>query len=93
MGQRDTLRHWRPGGNYEVEAEFSKKVREIVSQLAKVRNQMMETMCEKSLLDPDNRGVLVVETYKKDSYMIETTVSLDESVPYGQIHHKTVWES
>lgn len=93
MGQRDTLYYWWPRGEYEVEAAFSNEVREIISQLAKARAQQMETMCEKSLLDPDKRGVLVVETYKKDSYLIETNVSLDASVPYGQIHHKTVWES
>lgn len=67
------------------------ELRSFIEQVQKQQLALMEEMCEKSLLDPEQRGVLVVSTHPKDSYIVETVVSLSAEVPWGQIHYKTVW--
>lgn len=60
--------------------------RALVGESSRLRAQAIETMCERSLLDEEKRGVLVVD----DFHNMKTDVSLDDSVPFGQIHYKEV---
>lgn len=59
----------------EEEVRIRQAVRNHVNHLLMARAQLIESMCERSLLDPLQRGVMIDGD----------EVLLDERVPYGQI--------
>lgn len=55
--------------------------------LAEVQTRIVNDFCERSLSDPEKRGVLV----ESDAVAGTFHVSLDSSVPHGRIHYKAEW--
>lgn len=58
---------------------------DLVGASAQMRHAAIEEMCEKSLLDPEMRGVLVVDNMNE----MTTEVSLESSVPWGHVYYRS----
>lgn len=58
----------------------------VIEEVIQDRAEKEEMFCEMALTDPEQRGVLVIET-DPTSYSIE----LSKEVPYGQMHIRQLW--
>ncbi len=70
-----------PRGNREVESSIEKVIREASVAMLEERQRVIEEWCERSLTDPEQRGVCIVNDGPTTFW-----IGLDESVPYGTIH-------
>lgn len=76
---------WEPQGSYSVPKEPRSEATSIIERYLRTRSylfaQALEDACERSLVDPQQRGVFV------DG---QRRISLSEGVPYGQIHYAPI---
>lgn len=62
--------------------DFDDDIRDLWKHVALSNVQKLEEACEKSLLDPQKRGVFVVE----NQYGTVLSAELSDRVPYGSIY-------
>ena len=62
-----------------TETGFPAEIERIVTKHITARHELIEQFCERSLVDPLGRGVLVTDG------LLRTTVALSDDVPWGTI--------
>lgn len=68
--------------------EIDKAILEAVHRQADARADLIEEYCEKSLVDPEGRGVLVREYWPE----FRVTAELSDKFPYAEVHIQQVYE-